>query len=87
MKTKLMLYRELELIPEPESQFHPVLNWLHHVWHSILNSYSDCAQPCIHKKFSSTGKYWCVYDPLKHQVIRLDSKADVYVWLEERYYR
>ncbi len=53
----------------------------------IISTLTQEPEPRIGQVKDSFGNtIWCVYDPITGQSARLNSEAEVRVWLEERYY-
>lgn len=96
MKAKWEVYKELELIPD--SMWNAMLaeaklphltwrSWFNNFWVMIIDFLTRDTDPHIWEKRDRYGNVvWCVYDPTTEKTFYFSSTAEVYIWLEERYY-
>lgn len=89
-KTKWMIYKELELIPDSikESKPHRLLFllWFGQIWKFLVDVLTSGSEPRIWERHDRTGKpYWYIYDPATHESVHCFSQAEIRTWLENRY--
>lgn len=80
------LYYKLEEITEPVSSFNSnrFKSWLAQVGHSIIRYLTTQDEPRIWQSKNWFGhSWWNVYLPKTEQRVRLNSEAEVRIWLEE----
>ena len=93
MKTKWMLYKELELIPnsvpEPQAAQPQLASWLGNIWQSLVSALTTRAnEPQIWQSLDYTGQLWCrVHDPVTGQTACLESETEVCIGLDQLPYR
>lgn len=92
MKTKWMIYKELELIPdsvpEPQATQVQLASWLGNIWQSLISALKRANEPQIWQSLDYTGQlWWRVYDPVTGQTAYLESETEVSIWLEQLPYR
>lgn len=83
--------RKLELLvsdtEENKSQTRKLSSVLNQFWQHLVTSITQGQEPRIWQHTDRTGKiWWHGYDPHTERSIRVDSEAEMRIWLEERYY-
>lgn len=91
MKSKEMIYRELELIPSPEStpkvNSSKLLAVLGRIGNLLTKLLTPSNEPKIWlSKNCYGGIQWNAYDPITGRQASLMSEDEVRTWLEQRYY-
>lgn len=90
-KTKWMIYKELELIPDwvPEPKLtypKPALSWFTRIWQMLINAMAPSGEPKIWKTIDDGGNlWWNVYDPLTAHMFYMSSEDEVMSWLDQYY--
>ena len=93
MKSKWMIYKELELIPdsvpEPQSAQWQLTSWLGNIGQSLVSALTTRAnEPRIWQSLDYRGQiWWRVYDPVTGQTAYLESETEVCIWLDQLPYR
>jgi hypothetical protein len=89
MKLDGELYKELELLPEPVSEFRSIsLNLkalLGRFWQALVRSLTSGHEPRIWERTDRGNTQWYVYDPTTGQTVCLPSEKEVRMWLDQYY--
>ncbi|WP_421658090.1 hypothetical protein [Leptothermofonsia sp. ETS-13] len=90
-KTKWMIYKELELIPDsvPEPiRIYPtkVPSWFIRIWQRLVDAMAISSEPRIWQTIEEDGNvWWNVYNPNTRHTFYMASEEEVLIWLVQHY--
>jgi hypothetical protein len=90
-KTKWMIYKELELIPDSVPQpklTYPDDNppWLRKIWQKFMDVVTPTYEPEVWQTTDRAGNiWWNVYNPITAQTLYMETEEEVMIWLDQYY--